>query len=495
MNNLETKKWFVYIGDHHEGPFSVGDIQEKVGAGVVQASAYVWCEGMADWQAMGEVPDFQGAAPTASPAVPLTPALPVEVEVTTNPSISIRPEDRPRSEEPLSAISERPARPESGPSKRRTLAYLLIAGVVCLGAWLYGRGTFEGLGSLGSATEKLRSALTAYGEKVPFLARWVSPLPLLSDVSEAEMTDLKAAVKEGTREAPRIALALSKENVRTPVFYIATSLPDGARFEVTVRGQGDTLLNHMEFFSSTRASVEGHLARTLPLRMKDGSPLPMGEYTINVYDVDPQPESVQSWVAGLPMHAKAGTEEIPRNARLVASRAYFLGGEKDGAYESRLKTFHDNVRKKASDELAELKQLRATLDSQLSSTRASFRKFRGVTPAKANRKAWMAFAANWTKLALKLNSAADAWTQDALKNSMFYGTLYQRVKNANTVVNKVHELFHTYFVGRVDMKSFDTQAAALVSEATEQLSGVAEVIAKAEALPTSPSGMPQRSGL
>lgn len=334
-----------------------------------------------------------------------------------------------------------------------------------------------------------------YGEKVPFLARWISPLPHLEDVAEPELADLKAAVKEGTREAPRVALALSKENLRTPVFYIGSSLPDGARFEVTVRGHGDTLLNHMEFFSATRTSVEGHLARTMPLRMKDGSPLPMGEYTVSVYDLDPQPEAVTSILTPLPPSPKAGADEVPRNAKLFASREYFLGGEKDGAYESRLKTFHDNLKKKAADEISELKQLKVTLESQLNATRGSFRKFRGANPARANRRGWMAFAANWSEFAVKLNSTTDAWTPEALKNTVFYGALYQRVKNVNVVVNKVHELFHQYFVGRVDVKSFDTQAGALVGEATKQLGDLAATIAKAESMPTTPRGMPQRAGL
>jgi hypothetical protein len=270
MNNLETKKWFVYIGDHHEGPFSVPEIQDKIISGGVQSNAYVWCEGMSDWQSMTDVPDFQNApapAPVAQPSLPsasvdLEPAaasLPVEVEVTTNPSfhnLPVRPSNEggglTPSQEPSSVfasptaiaegfgeIPDRPARGGGnvgGSSTRRLVVYFLLAGVTCLGAWLYSRGAFEGLSSITAATEKLRSTLMTYGEKVPFLARWISPLPHLEDVAEPELADLKAAVKEGTREAPRVALALSKENLRTPVFYIGSSLPDGARFEVTVRG-------------------------------------------------------------------------------------------------------------------------------------------------------------------------------------------------------------------------------------------------------------------
>jgi hypothetical protein len=58
MDALNEKKWFVYIGDHHEGPFSLADVQSRLAQGQVAVTSYVWAEGMADWIAMNEVPDF-----------------------------------------------------------------------------------------------------------------------------------------------------------------------------------------------------------------------------------------------------------------------------------------------------------------------------------------------------------------------------------------------------------------------------------------------------
>ncbi len=59
MDGFEEKKWFVYVGDHHEGPFSLADVQPKLAAGEVGPHSYVWCEGMGDWKPMKEVSAFE----------------------------------------------------------------------------------------------------------------------------------------------------------------------------------------------------------------------------------------------------------------------------------------------------------------------------------------------------------------------------------------------------------------------------------------------------
>ena len=70
MDALNEKKWFVYMEDHHEGPFSVADVQSKIGEGFIRKDQYIWAEGMQDWKPMGEVQDFQFLFVPAAPANP-----------------------------------------------------------------------------------------------------------------------------------------------------------------------------------------------------------------------------------------------------------------------------------------------------------------------------------------------------------------------------------------------------------------------------------------
>ena len=75
MNVSGEKKWFVYVEDHHEGPFTVDEVQQKIKQGAIRADQFVWCEGMQDWKAMTEVSDFSGfdfAPPPSATQAPLS---------------------------------------------------------------------------------------------------------------------------------------------------------------------------------------------------------------------------------------------------------------------------------------------------------------------------------------------------------------------------------------------------------------------------------------
>src|SRR4051812_45641864 len=58
MDALNEKKWFVYLEDRHDGPFSLVEIQAKIKEGSVRKDQYVWAEGMQDWKPMADVPEF-----------------------------------------------------------------------------------------------------------------------------------------------------------------------------------------------------------------------------------------------------------------------------------------------------------------------------------------------------------------------------------------------------------------------------------------------------
>lgn len=73
MDGFQERKWFVYQTDHHEGPFSLAEIQQKMSSGEVQRTQYVWCDGMSDWQMMTAVREFDALTtpPLAPEAAPL----------------------------------------------------------------------------------------------------------------------------------------------------------------------------------------------------------------------------------------------------------------------------------------------------------------------------------------------------------------------------------------------------------------------------------------
>jgi GYF domain 2 len=57
----QEKIWFIYLTDHHEGPFTVAEVAEKVSAGLVNGQSLSWKDGMAEWVPLETVPELAPA--------------------------------------------------------------------------------------------------------------------------------------------------------------------------------------------------------------------------------------------------------------------------------------------------------------------------------------------------------------------------------------------------------------------------------------------------
>jgi len=87
MDAFNEKKWFLYVVDHHEGPFSLADIEQKMAQGQATASSYIWCEGMPDWKMASDVQAFEALLKpsTVPPAPPELKVVSVEEPVLLSP--------------------------------------------------------------------------------------------------------------------------------------------------------------------------------------------------------------------------------------------------------------------------------------------------------------------------------------------------------------------------------------------------------------------------
>lgn len=69
----EQKIWFIYLTDHHEGPFTAEEIAEKAKAGLVNGQSLAWKDGMPEWVAAETIPELAsgmsgGSAPASEDA-------------------------------------------------------------------------------------------------------------------------------------------------------------------------------------------------------------------------------------------------------------------------------------------------------------------------------------------------------------------------------------------------------------------------------------------
>src|SRR5690606_11058760 len=125
-----------------------------------------------------------------------------------------------------------------------------------------------------------------------------------------------------------------------PIFYVATNLPDGARFDLFVEGEPNTLLNTLKFSGHLEVTAPKNLGKSTPLRYPDGTPIPRGEYMIYVMEAPKrQPDAVYKELLQLAPIARNLPSHLPQERRLVYSKKIFFGS-KDASYQQRLKEFH-----------------------------------------------------------------------------------------------------------------------------------------------------------
>jgi hypothetical protein len=521
MDGFKEKKWFVYLGDHHEGPFSLEEIQTKISQGQLSGTNYVWAEGMGDWKMMSEVEVFDSILrpalnPSSSPA---SVSMPPDLAPQSEPSVvieSVRLEaaspafsmalEGAFSESVIGgspSITERTKANHFTGKGPKTSAVIKSAAILAIlgGLFLaYASGLLGPKTGSQSLTSSLDPLLQALSDKVPMLGQWISPIPTLQDVDKDEFESLKASARANLDTAgPQLGIALSRNDALNPTFYLSSNLPNGAIFDVYVEGIPETLLNQLTFSAKGQVVINKKLGQTASLKGLDGKAFPRGEYTIYVVDPETQPAQVRPFMSRMQtVTPQVVSANVPKGLRIVATKSYFLGGEKDASYTTRLKEFHDKLSAKAQAELAECTQFAATLDMQLTSTISKFTALRRGNAKRISlpqKKAWAAFDKQWSQLMNQLGQSLSKITPDSLKNDYFYGTLYQASQQTSQAVSHLHEIQNTVFAKNADPKNTEIQigeSVGIAQTAVNELKAKIDFITK---LPPKPNGMPNRDGI
>ncbi|MGZ3707521.1 MAG: DUF4339 domain-containing protein [Bdellovibrionota bacterium] len=513
MDGFNEKKWFVYLGDHHEGPFSLEDIQSKMGEGAVSTGTYVWADGMPDWKLMTEVQAFDalmnghsnGHGNGNGHSEPTMVIAPMILESQPTDAVSPSAENALPADEKTGELDARELKQAKGGRKPISPAvkWAALATVPLVIVGLALQGTLDPVlknpavnAGLQALSEALRPQLIKLTEKVPALAKWISPIPTLEDVLPEEFDGLRSAAVTPLDAGPKVALALSRGDLGSPSFYIASNLPDMTMFDVYVEGVSESLLNQTAFSGHVKATVTKRLGKTEAIRYADGKLLARGDYMIYVVLPEQANPAIKALSERLPPMSANLPASLPRDARVVALHTYFLGGNKDNTYALRLKEYHDKLRERSAQELGEVKQFSGTLESQLRSTIAKFQSLKhGNKPTSAGRKAWGKFHDEWMQLQSQMDQVFLKWTPESLQKDYFYGVLYQLTLQTAQGIEKVHGFQHSYFTGALDPKAFEIQLGEAVSNAQGAVSLLKAKIEQAEKIPPTPNGMPRKEGL
>lgn len=518
MDATQEKKWFIYIGDHHEGPISIDEIQQKLSQGQVTSGSFVWAEGMPDWKAMNEIDAFQGLSQSASDSAPAPAPVAAPIQEDAPAPALATAEEIQMPNENKSA----PVQVVGGQSKmKRAIRLLILLGGPAAIIGLYMAGMLNPLlenpavkAMTISMTESVRPQLIALSEKVPLLKGIISPIPHLEDVNPDELEELKHAAGQPEGGAPVVALAMSQGDLLMPSFYAAGNVSEGAQYFLVVVGIGDTLLNQTSFDVSRKVTFSKKMAKSEPVRAPDGKSLPRGEYFVTIQDSLPEatpaapavqtpPQTPPPAQPGQPAAAvpppEPPAQPVAKKINVLVKKQYFLGGPKDATYQQRLKEYHDRIKAKAVGELNEVKQFAATLESQITGTATAFAKMKGKSPKTlklAQKKQWEAHHTKWEQLQKQLDQSFSAWTPDVLNREMFYSMLYSRLQNIATTLNKFHQLEHSYFTDpKVDVAQIEGMHGPMLNELQATLGELKAKIDQAEKIPPSPRGLPRKDGL
>lgn len=602
MTTLNEKKWFVYLGDHHEGPFSVPEVQGLMSQGKVRRESYVWCGGMTDWRPMNEVlelsallqaavvapppppplsaqatsamefgdsirkkPDesdfdeptasLTGLSPAADPEAPaeLLALAPESVEVTrTQPidseaaqdspadapslaspslaveaaSISLAPvqatarspekvtmdiastDDEPSKSNSVSGLFSRifgkkkkTEQPDhvpsnlvysrySGPIRGSDYSYAsdrsarrfpkkLVTVVLLVGLYFaVKQGLLDPIlsnpsiqGMLETATRISMPFVDLAREqagKIPVLQQYLSPVAKYKDIDPADRIEIEKAMRTPLeRGGPQVMVSLSKDDPTFPSFYVASNLPDGTSFDIYLKGVENTLLNHFQYTTRARVTVNGKLGKSAPIRATDGKAIPKGRYEVYVFDSKQQPQATAQVLGPLrPSGIKIAelAESAEFKPKIVKMKILFLGGPEDPTYISRLESFHARVREMSKKELSELDQFAKTLNGQFESTVSKFAQLTRRTRGPSTAKDWGAFHAKWEQFDRHLNDQFKRWTPEMLQSELYHGRLYTETKETGLALSELHSAQTRYLA----MKKPDPAQQAMLAKMTEQ---------------------------
>ncbi len=479
MNPSEQKKWFVYVNDHHDGPYSVEQLREQKERGLLKPETYVWSEGMGDWDSLSQFPELMDAMEFRS-----------NKRLEPTGLIERKPSQTPDEVNPPAAQAPAPAK-NKFPVATVLTAFGTVFGVVA--AALIALVALSQVAPE-SVHSKLRPMFAMVVSKTPFLKPFIQVIPKLDDITPEDKKALEAALLADPLQEIKIAFALSRADLSKPSFYVTSNLPSGTKLEIAIIGDGDTLLNELNFSAKNSVSTVSGFAKSESFTGPGGALVPKGEYKIVVYESATQSDSVRDEIAKYPStQAAEKNDAVPGSARFVFGGKEFLGGEKDQTYLTRLRAFQDKVKDAAAKESSELTQYYETMKGAFEDMRE---KFKPIVNAKkvgpAQKKNWDAAFTSNTKVLEQITQTSQAWSEDMMNNEFFYGLVYKQVKTSLDILKKYSELVNNYSKNPTDKESFLIQVGQSITEVEQSLVAIKSKLDQIATNPKTPAGLPTR---
>jgi hypothetical protein len=438
MNTELQKKWFVYLSDHHEGPFDAAELSEKKQNGLINQQSYVWAEGMTDWKPLNEVNELANAIRK----------LEATIKQKKNGSKSF---------DFKKFFSLKKSSKALKPGTIITAAVLILL----LGVSALSRFANEEIHAM------IRPTLNKIVSKAPVLRLVFNLIPHASELDSASKSEMEKALIGDPAQSAKFSVTLLESDPTRPSVYLATNLPDGTRFNIHVIGKSETLLNRLKHQSQLPIQTFRGIGKSEVLLSEDGQPLAKGEYDVWVTESDDQDENLKEILNNLPANRPSGVlpQPIPNSSKFVLKKTFFIGGSRDENYLTRLKAFHEKVKQNSEKEMVELRQYSDTLALQFQTLTGEFGKILKAKKLTASQKEnWKTISKQWLEINTQLEQTIQTWSKETLQNEFFHGDAFELVKSSYESIKTLHTIENEYLEKQGDKAAFEIQYGKVVNE-------------------------------
>jgi hypothetical protein len=424
---MDKKKWFLYMTDHHEGPFSTEEVLEKKASGLITQENYVWQESMDDWMLLHEVAEFRTAPPVKMEANSLLTqelhlkrnseeeALPSQF-VVVNPGLT-------------NEIKMKPQKQKRGFPWKTLSAFTMIFGLSS--TLLY------------SFRDSLLHHRYFILDRAPSLTQWISPLPPLQGVSLQEYESLQQASvwSPGPWDFDNLPIAIGLASPNTkPFFYITSWLVE--RLKLYVVGLSSTLLGESSFFWETEVDVSERLGKCQTVEHADGKPLVPGEYLVFLSPRVLSPLGDSHFTNYFKDLNEVFSEELiatempnlARNLKVMRTKTYFLGGMKNPDYLNQLKQYHLQLDQQFAEEIEDLTKVIHSLAKQLQVNETTFLAASKIKIQTKKLEYWNQFQSEWLFLGEQIKSILQK------SRDFFHEHLFEMATVIVKNLNEIHTL-------------------------------------------------------
>ncbi len=220
-------------------------------------------------------------------------------------------------------------------------------------------------------------------------------LVFLADVTEKDNDILNSIASASLdSEGPKLRFAVSTNHLEKPSLYVATNLPQGVVLHLVLIGKLGQILSKSPVNIQIPITIVKNMGKTPPIHLKNGQPLPSGQYLAIIYNDDEQPQSIKDYLSTLPERNEQ-PKHVPKGRKIIYSEQVLLGEINSAQFQEKITNFRNKARNEAQTELQNIKLAVQFLENLLQTSATQGRSVYTKLKNSKARKQWKDYHSRW----------------------------------------------------------------------------------------------------